>query len=127
VLSRRQSKLAPGRGSQDVAATPSSPDIYWQPAAVKKAPAGRWIVVAASILAAVAVLGWWLLTPEPGGPDAPSAPAAAAIERGEPLRVLNPSAPRKALRRSREAFELESPPPRMQPPPRRGPADYMQR
>jgi len=110
-----------------------SPDVNWRPAARGRVHIRRWAVGLASVAIAVGVIGLGLRTP--GGERGNTAPPAevktiGSAERVEPLHVLNRGAAERqrpgepSARRQDATVGYESPPPRMQPPPRRGPADY---
>jgi len=108
-------------------------DVNWRPAARGRVHIRRWAVGFASAAIAVGVIGLGLWTPRGDrGNAAPSAgvETIGSAERIEPVRILNRGAAERqrpgepGARRQNATVGHESPPPRMQPPPRRGPADY---
>ena len=107
-------------------------DVNWRPAARGRVHIRRWAVGFASAAIAVGVIGLGLWTPRGDrGNAAPSAgvETIGSAERIEPVRILNRGAVERrpgepGARRQNATVGHESPPPRMQPPPRRGPADY---
>jgi hypothetical protein len=105
-------------------------EVNWQPAD-RRVPIGHWVVLLGAIVAVMAMLGWRLSRPGPhtfGVPEPSAEHRSISIERVQPLRILNPSAPTTTLpRRERRSFSYASPPPRAQPPPRRGAAEYATR
>ena len=111
----------------------TGPDVNWRPAVPGRVRILRWAVALASTAIAIGVIGLWLRM-SGGGPGDSASPAVVktmgSADRVEPLRILNPGAAdrppagERRVRRQDATVGYESPPPRMQPPPRRGPADY---
>jgi len=108
-------------------------DVNWHPVTRARARIVRWAVGLASVAIAVGALGLGLRTPkeERGNPASPDAmQTVGSAQQAAPLRILNPGAAEgrrtgeRRVPRQDAAVGYESPPPRMQPPPRRGPADY---
>ena len=108
-------------------------DVNWHPATRGRIRILRWAVGLASVAIAVGVIGLGLRTPggERGNSASPEVVrTVGSAEQIEPVHILNrgaadrqrPGEPR--VRRQDATIGYESPPPRMQPPPRRGPADY---
>lgn len=121
-------------GPEGVNAVRRGAGVDWRPATAGKSRMRLWAAgLALAAIIAVAFIAWGLRVAG-GSQDTASSTGAvdagASAERVEPLRVLNPGAaarPRRPETRVRQRQAIighESPPPRVQPPPRRGPADY---
>lgn len=111
----------------------TGPDVNWRPAAPGRVRILRWAVGLASAAIAIGVAGLWLRMSGDGPGDAASSAVVKTVgsaDQVEPLRILNPGAAdrppagERRVRRQDATVGYESPPPRVQPPPRRGPADY---